>query len=381
MKITEYTKKDGTKVYRSQVYLGKDAITNQKVKTSVSARTKKEVKLLATQKRYEFKQNGSTKQEAVKLDTFKELSELWLESYKLTVKPQTYENTMSKIRVHIWPYFGNMKPSNITASMVQSYLNKLSKYHTQFPDVISIIRRILQHGVILDVIRTNPARDVILPRRKPKDESKIKFIDRKDLKAFLDHTKKKSLKRYNYYYEYVLYQVLLSTGMRIGEVCALEWSDIDFENGTIEVNKTYNKHLKYVSTAKTKAGMRTISIGKDNINLLKLYKVRQGQLFKELGAKAPRIVFSTPTRDYFDASIRQEALKTNCKQAGVPRFTFHAFRHTHASLLINAGMNPKELQHRLGHANISMTLDIYSHISKETEKESVSYFEKAINSL
>ncbi|MGI1723227.1 tyrosine-type recombinase/integrase, partial [Streptococcus uberis] len=67
--------------------------------------------------------------------------------------------------------------------------------------------------------------------------------------------------------------------------------------------------------------------------------------------------------------------------AGIPRFTFHAFRHTHASLLLNAGISYKELQYRLGHSNIAMTLDVYSHLSKDKEKEAVSYFEKAINSI
>ena len=80
-------------------------------------------------------------------------------------------------------------------------------------------------------------------------------------------------------------------------------------------------------------------------------------------------------------AIRQSALDTRCKEAGIPRFTFHAFRHTHASLLLNAGISYKELQYRLGYANITMTLDIYSHLSRDKEKEAVAYFEKAISSL
>ena len=80
-------------------------------------------------------------------------------------------------------------------------------------------------------------------------------------------------------------------------------------------------------------------------------------------------------------ATRQDSLDRRCKEIGIPRFTFHAFRHTHASLLLNAGISYKELQYRLGHANITMTLDIYSHLSRDKEKEAVAYFEKAISSL
>lgn len=381
MKITEYKKKNGATVYRSQVYLGIDVVTGKKVKTSVSARTKKEVKLLATQKKYDFKQNGSTIYKSVNIDTFDELTNLWLESYKLTVKPQSYRNTISKIDCHIRPYFGHMKLNKINASMIQVFINDLSKKQDSFVMIRSIISRILQQGVLLNLIPSNPARDIILPRKKHKDNNKVKFIDKEDLKKFLDHIEKKSYGRYGLYFDYVLYNLLLATGLRIGEACALEWSDIDLENGTIAVTKTFNKSLKIISTTKTKSGTRNISIGQDTVNLMKLYKARQRQLFSEISSNAPRIVFSTPTRDYFDNAIRQCALDTMCNQAGVARFTFHAFRHTHASLLLNAGISYKELQYRLGHSNIAMTLDTYSHLSKDKEKEAVSYFEKAMNGL
>ncbi|WP_430767558.1 tyrosine-type recombinase/integrase [Streptococcus canis] len=93
------------------------------------------------------------------------------------------------------------------------------------------------------------------------------------------------------------------------------------------------------------------------------------------------VVFATPTRKYFSASVRQSALDTRCEEVGIERFTFHTFRHTHARLLLNAGLSYKELQYRLGHANISMTLDTYGHLSKDKEKETVSFYEKAMNSL
>ncbi|PNY18729.1 hypothetical protein ASN86_01683 [Streptococcus parauberis] len=155
MKITEYKKNNGAIVYRSQVYLGIDVVTGKKVKTSVSARTKKEVKLLATQKKYDFKQNGSTTYKSVSIETFDELTNLWLESYKLTVKPQSYKNTISKIDCHIRPYFGHMKLNKINASMIQVFINDLSKKQGSFVMIRSIISRILQQGVLLNLIPSN----------------------------------------------------------------------------------------------------------------------------------------------------------------------------------------------------------------------------------
>ena len=80
-------------------------------------------------------------------------------------------------------------------------------------------------------------------------------------------------------------------------------------------------------------------------------------------------------------ATRQESLDRRLKEINCPRFTFHASRHTHASLLLNAGISYKELQYRLGHATLATTMDIYSHLSKDKEKEAVSYYEKAINNL
>lgn len=381
MKITEHKKKNGTIVYRASIYLGIDQMTGKRVKTSITGRTRKEVNQKAKHAQLDFLSNGSTIKRKVVIKTFKELSHLWIETYKLTVKPQTYDATVTRLNRHIMPTLGNMKVDKITASDIQMLINRLSKYYVNYTAVRSVIRKILQQGVLLGLIDYNPARDIILPRKQPNAKKKVKFIDPSDLKSFLEHLESSQHKRYNLYFDAVLYQLLLSTGLRIGEACALEWGDIDLENGTIAINKTYNKNLKFLSTAKTQSGNRVISVDKKTLRSLKLYQMRQRQLFNEVGARVSEVVFATPTRKYFNASVRQSALDTRCKEAGIERFTFHAFRHTHASLLLNAGISYKELQYRLGHANISMTLDTYGHLSKDKEKEAVLYYEKAMNNL
>ena len=381
MNIKEVIKKDGTKVYRSNVYLGVDSITGKKVKTTITGRTKKEVKAKAQQAQSNFKTNGSTVFKRVEVTTYRELTDLWLENYQMTVKPQTLVSTRQFLKNHILPVFGDMQLDKIHIAHIQSWVNKLAFKLVNYGVAASINKRILQYGVSMQLIPFNPAREVILPRPQKAGANRIKFIDKEDLKTFLDYMERLAPTAYNYYYDSVLYKLLLATGCRYGEAVALEWSDIDFNSATISITKTYNRIVKQVGTPKSKAGIRTISIDNKTILMLKQYRNRQRQAFMEIGSPAPALVFSTTISQYPNSDARTKSLRYRCKEAGIPQFTFHAFRHTHASLLLNAGIGYKELQHRLGHATLAMTMDTYSHLSKEKEKEAVLYYEKALQNL
>lgn len=381
MKIIEVTKKDGSIVYRASVYLGVDAITGKKVKTSVTGRTKTEVKQKAKHAPIEFAKNGSTVKKEVEVKTYQELAELWLDNYRLTVKPQSFEVTKRQLYNHVIPYFGNMKLEKIKPTTAQAFVNGLAPNLVNFKVIHSINSRILQYGVLLQVLPFNPARDVILPKKQKKGREAVKFIEPEHLKQFLGYAEELASRNYAKYYQYVIFKLLLATGCRIGELSALEWSDIDLEAGTISISKTYSMELHIIGTTKTKAGTRIISIDKKTALLLKQYRNRQRLMFLEVGACAPSVVFATTVREYLPRISLQEIINRRCKDLGIPRFTCHAFRHTHASLLLNAGISYKELQYRLGHSNISMTLDTYGHLSKDKEKEAVSYYEKAMNNL
>ncbi|HEM4294270.1 TPA: site-specific integrase [Streptococcus suis] len=381
MKITEVKKKNGTIVYRANVYLGTDQVTGKKTKTSVTGRTRKEVKQKAKHAQDEFVSNGYTVTKVVPIKNYQELAELWLESYQLTVKPQTFIATKRMLYNHLIPVFGALKLNKLSVSYIQGFINDLSSELVHYSVVHSINRRVLQYGVSLQLLPFNPARGVILPKVPKRENKAIKFIAPEDLKALMAYMEKLANKKFSYFFDYVLYSVLLATGCRFGEVVALEWSDIDLDNGTISITKNYNRLLKLIGTPKSKAGVRVISIDKKTINLLRLYKNRQRQIFIETGARVSSVVFATPLKEYQNMATRQESLDRRIAEIGIPRFTFHAFRHTHASLLLNAGISYKELQYRLGHATLAMTMDIYGHLSKDKEKEAVSYYEKAINSL
>ena len=381
MKIVEVKKKDGSKVYRASVYLGVDQVTGKKVKTSITGRTRKEVKSKAQHAQFDFKTNGSTVKKTVQVKTYKELAALWLESHRLTVRPHTFAVTRRQVNHHLIPEFGSMNIDKITPSSIQEFINQLAPKLVNFKEINSINRRILQHGVTLQLLTSNPARDVILPKKQKKGREAVKFIEPDNLKAFIDYAEKLSTKSYKHYYRFVVFKLLLATGCRIGELTALEWSDIDLKEKTITISKTYSQEIRMIGETKTKAGTRKISIDPKTTLMLRQYQNRQRLMFLEVGARAPSVVFATTVRDYLPRHSLQQIIDKRCETLGIPRFTCHAFRHTHASLLLNAGISYKELQYRLGHSNISMTLDVYSHLSKDKEKEAVSYYEKAINNL
>ena len=232
----------------------------------------------------------------------------------------------------------------------------------------------------MQAISSNPARDVVLPRNTQKAKrKKVKHFENQDLKKFLDYLEGLDQAKYRNLYEATLYKFLLATGCRINEALALSWSDIDLENATISITKTLN-HLGQINSPKSKASYRDIDIDQGTIIMLKAYQLRQIQEAWKLG-RTETVVFSDFIHDYPSNKTLGNRLKTRFKHAGVPNIGFHGFRHTHASLLLNSGIPYKELQYRLGHSTLSMTMDIYSHLSKENAKKAVSFYETALKAL
>lgn len=388
MKITEVKKKNGATVYRASVYLGVDQVTGKKVKTKVTGRTQKEVKQKAKQEKIAFQQDGFTRFQATSIASYQELAELWWESYKYTVKPNTQDNVKKLLDNHVLPLFGIYKLDKLTTPLIQSIVNKLADKtnkgepgaYLHYDKIHALNKRILQYGVTMQAISSNPARDVVLPRNTQKAKrKKVKHFENQDLKKFLGYLEGLDQAKYRNLYEATLYKFLLATGCRINEALALSWSDIDLENATISITKTLN-HLGQINSPKSKASYRDIDIDQGTIIMLKAYQLRQIQEAWKL-ERTETVVFSDFIHDYPSNKTLGNRLKTRFKHAGVPNIGFHGFRHTHASLLLNSGIPYKELQYRLGHSTLSMTMDIYSHLSKENAKKAVSFYETALKAL
>lgn len=388
MKITEVIKKDGSKVYRANVYLGIDQVTGKKVKTKVTGRTQKEVKQKATQEKIAFQKDGCTRQKASTITSYQELATLWWESYKNTVKPNTQGNVRTLIDNHILPTFGEYKLDKLTTPLIQSIINKLADKANRgeesaflhYDMIHALNKRILQYGVTMQAIASNPARDVVLPLNTQKAKrQKLKHFDNQELKKFLVYLDNLDSCKYRYYYDVTLYKFLLATGCRINEALALSWSDIDLDGAIVHITKTLNRYLE-INSPKSKASYRDIDIDQETVSMLKQYKLRQTKEAWKIGQRES-VVFSDFIHEYTSIVKLKKRLLTHFKRADVPNIGFHGFRHTHASLLLNSGIPYKELQHRLGHSTLSMTMDTYSHLSKENAKKAVSFYETALKAL
>lgn len=387
MNIKEVKKKNGTIVYRANVYLGTDRLTGKKARKNITASTKKGVKTKAREAVNEFINNGYTTKTKTTIKTYKELASLWWDSYKNTVKPNTQQSTKGLLKVHILPVFGDYKLDKLTTPIIQQQVNKwadrankgVKGAYANYNLLHNVNSRILQYGVAMQLIQHNPARDVIVPRKKQKEKTKIKFLDRQELKQFLNYLNTLDQSDYESLFDFVLYTFLLATGLRISEALALEWSDIDLESGVVSVNKTLNRYQE-TNAPKSKSGYRDISIDKATVLMLKQYKNRQQVQSWQLG-RSEKVVFSVFTEKYAYACNLRRRLDKHFKNAGVTNVSFHGLRHTHATIMLYAGIQPKDLQHRLGHSDISMTLNTYVHATKEGAQKSASIFENAINSL
>ena len=387
MNITEYKKKNGTIVYRASVYLGVDKLTGKKARTTVTAKTKTGVKIKTREAINAFANNGYSVKEKPTITTYKELVSLWWESYKNTIKPNSQQSMEGIVRLHILPVFGDYKLDKLTTPIIQQQVNKWADKankgekgaYANYSFLNNINRRILQYGVTMQAIQHNPARDVIIPRKQQNKEHKVKFFSNQELKQFLDYLDNLDLSSYENLFDYVLYKTLLASGCRIGEALALEWSDIDLKKGIISGSKTLNRYQE-TNTPKSKAGLREIDIDKATVSLLKQYKKRQQIQSWQLG-RSEGIVFTPFTTKYAYACLLRKRLQGHFKSAGVPDISFHGFRHTHATIMLYASIEAKDLQYRLGHSNISMTLNTYVHATKEGAKKAVSIFESAISNL
>lgn len=387
MNIKDKIKKNGQKVYYASVYLGVDQLTGKKARTTVTATTKKGVRVKARDAINAFAANGYTVKDKPTITTYKELANSWWDSYKSSLKPNTQQSYDGLIKVHLLPVFGDYKLSKLTTPIIQQQVNKWAeKANTgqkgafaNYSLLHNMNKRILKYGVSMQVITYNPANDVIVPRKQQKEKAGVKYLDNKELKQFLDYLDTLDQSNYENLFDVVLYKTLLATGCRIGEALALEWSDIDLDNGIISINKTLNRYQE-INSPKSSAGYRDIPIDNATLLMLKQYKNRQQVQSWQLG-RSETVVFSVFTEKYAYACNLRQRLNKHFKAAGVTNVSFHGFRHTHTTMMLYAQASPKDVQYRLGHSSLTMTENVYWHTNQENAKKAVSNYETAINSL
>lgn len=362
--IKKYTTKNGETRYLFQTYLGIDPTTGKERRTTRRGfKTMKEAKQAERNLLLDVEENGfcsvSEKQ------TFEAVARLWLESYQTTVKPTTYQNTKSYLEILVKDYFNNTLIDDLTVLKLQKITIELSKRYLNYTIHLSVINRVLKYAVLLDIIKTNPLDKVIRPKQQEKRETKKAFT-KDELTEFLTLAEKHASPVL-----FVAWRTLAYTGLRRGELLALEWSDIDFENRTLRVERTLVRISGQLSTQspKTKKSRRKITLDPRTIEILKNWRLKQKKILFKNGAGKSELVFSNSSGGYLMESRLRDELRKFLKRYDLPIISVHGLRHTHASILFEAGIEAKQIADRLGHSRIQTTLDMYTHINDNQRYE------------
>jgi integrase len=299
----------------------------------------------------------------------------WFEGiYRRNVEPTTAETRRNLVDKHILPYFNQTKLTDINTIMIDEFYEaKLEEGLS--PAYIKIMHSILNQAfkkaMNWKLIKHNPVLETSPP---PVKNSKIKGLwTKKETKIFLDLVLKKSIE--------IPYILGIFTGMRRGETLGLKWGDINFDSGHIHVQRslarTKSKGL-FFKNVKTDSSDRIVVVSEYVLSLLKKHQERQGIQKNKLGESFINNDLVNCTFDGKPIEPRNllRQFQSLIRETNLPKVTFHDLRHLHATTLMALGENPKVVADRLGHSRVQVTLDIYSHVSTELQKQTANKFEK-----
>lgn len=368
--IKEYYLKDGSKRFQFHIYLGIDPLTGKEVRTTRRGfKTRKDAKLTIARLKLQF--DGGDYGKTVKRMTFKDVFELWLPSYESTVKESTFQVQNDVIRLHILPTFGDLFVDKLTTAYCQEQVNKWYGYYAKYPNLIGLTQRILEFARLnLKVINSNPMRDVIRPKKQRKlkeDIYEAPYYDAEQLKHFMNCVEQMDFQTH------VTFRIIAYTGMRQGEVCGLRWSDFDEINQSLAVKRTVSRgkdYKKVIQSTKTASSERIIPIDDVTAALLREWKQEQRRVMFALGFNTnskDQYIITNETNDFQYSQYPYTRLKRIRKLFDIDEITVHGLRHTHCTLLLEAGISLKEVQDRMGHEDTDMVLEVYSHINKKSK--------------
>lgn len=290
---------------------------------------------------------------------YKDILLMWLEEKRIEVRNSTIQNYQRSIYRWIIPKIGLLDVENITKCDLQNFILEFSSNHKQ-NTVINMTKPL--SGSLLwaeenGYLKTNPWKGVKIP--KDFSEREIKIFTKEEISFLL---------KAKHYQQIKKDMIILGyrTGMRIGEILTLRWDDINFNEGFITVKRTlsgYKNNVPEITEPKTRKSRRRIDLDKAVLEMLikrkdnsqeYVFCKKDGSIYSRQAINLPRM----------------------CRSIGIEPRSFHSLRHTHATILLAAGIHPKIVQERLGHAKVSTTLDTYSHLIPGMQQVAVDIFNK-----
>lgn len=343
-------KKKADKNWEYCIYLGQDENGKKKYKRKCGFKTRKE----CIREANIFKNNNNFEHKDLK--TFKEILYLTLSnSIRSGLRRTTVLTYESHVKFIVNNFLHINKPiNNITVDDIYNFINiKLNSKSTHYKhNIFFFIKYAFKYALKQKLITNNICEEIKISKNFNTSKN---IWSEKEIQEYLPILKK--FKHYN------LLLIVLETGLRRGEVCALTWDCVDFNKNTIKVNKSYVIHGKFTSITypKTPSSIREIVLLKESIKILKqMYTIKKSE-------------YIFPDNHDINKPINPIILSRNfqifLKKHNIKKIRFHDLRHIHATLLLNKNINYKVISKRLGHTNISFTLQTYTHVLPDQEVE------------
>ena len=297
---------------------------------------------------------------------------LWLPAHRLVVRANTAANYEMVIRAHIVPALGNIRLQKLTAPMLTAFYGRLVEGDgpTGRPlraksvrNLHVIVHKALKDAVAWGYLVRNPADAAKAPRQGRSKKHSIWTAD--EVRRFLDHVGGTEFE--------ALYTVSATTGARRGEVLGLRWCDIDFERAELSIVQTVVlvNGAATISIPKTTGSVRSVSLDPGTIDILRKHRLAAIQHGLATGRAIDNdgLIFVDRNGLPFKPDRVTRTFTRLTEAAGLPHIRLHDLRHTWATLALRNGTHPKIVQERLGHSNISTTLNTYSHVTPGMQAE------------
>lgn len=321
--------------------------------------------------------------------------DMWVEDFvRPTKSVNTYNSYKNSIAKYISPYLGDLKLCDVKAIHIEKFLNKMRNIKqangkhlssTTIQKHYLVLSASLHKAMKLQLINQNPCQFVDTPKRS-KHTANILTVD--EISHIYDRL---NTDKYDDYIFFLGMTLTIETGLRRGEMCGLQWCDIDFDNKVLTCNNALirEENIYTISTLKTESSYRQLPLSDNMITLLKEHKriqlknkLRYGEFYtnsNKFKGIDYDLIFTNENGKYLIPSRFLQRIKRLCKHCGIEKnICWHDLRHSNATLLLKLGISMKVIQERLGHSIMQTTADTYAHVTKDMNVEATNIISNSL---